>query len=239
MPGFRVLKVLAAAAVIALFLGGCASPYTFKVDAINNPDVEGHKSFKMVSSNAEVDEHDLQYKEVSDYLKTTLSAQGLYEAPDAESADMIVDISYGVGEPQIDFKTYTTPVYAVRSAGSRVVSIPVVDNKGAVIGYRTATIYDPPRREVVDFEEKTVPVTTYEKYLRVTARDNQNLDDSEAPAQVWSIYVKNKDESDDLRKYLPLMAAAAVPYVGGNTESQEEIKLKESDEKVAFVKRGM
>ena len=238
MPGLKITRLLTAAAA-ALFLGGCASPYTFKVDAINNPDVEGYESFKMVSSNAEVDENDLQYKEVSDYVKTTLSAQGLYEAPDTDSADMIVDISYGVGEPQIDYKTYTTPVYAVRSGGPRHVAIPVVDKNGRVVGYRNTTVYDPPHREVVDYEEKTVPITTYEKYLRLTARDNQNVDESQAPAQVWSIYVKNKDESADLRKYLPLMAAAAVPYVGENTESQQEIKLKESDDEVAFVKSGM
>ncbi len=238
MLGFKSIRLLGFAA-FALLGGGCASPYTFKVDAINNPDVEGYRSFKMVSSNAEFDENDLQYKEVSDYVKTTLSAQGLYEAPDTESADMIVDISFGVGEPQIDYKTYTTPIYAVSSGGPRQVSIPIFDNKGNIIGYRNVTVYDPPRKQVVDFEEKMVPVTTYEKYLRLTARDNQNVDDSEAPAQVWSIYVKNKDESDDLRKYLPLMAAAAVPYVGASTESQKEITLKESDDEVTFVKRGM
>ena len=238
MSDIKFSRSLSLILIPALLLGGCASPYTFKVDAIKNPDANDYKSYKMVSSNAEIDENDLQYKEVAKYVKTTLSAQGLYEAPTVESADMVVDISYGVGEPQIGFKTYTTPVYAIRGGGTRTVATPVVDSKGNVT-YRTITIYDPPRREVVDFEERMVPITTYEKYLRLTARDNQEIDASEGPAQVWSIYVKNKDESDDLRKYLPLMAAAAVPYVGENTENQQEIKIKETDEVVAFVKEGM
>ena len=52
-------------------------------------------------------------------------------------------------------------------------------------------------------------------------------------------YVKNKDQSDDLRKYLPLMAAAAIEYLGENTDSQQEIKVKEGDESVSFVKAGL
>ena len=223
----------------AVFLGGCATPYTFKVDAINNPEIAGHLSFKMVSSNAEIDESDLQYKEVAEYVKTTLSAQGMYEAPTAESADMIVDIAYGIGEPEIDFKTYTTPLYAVRGGDYETRMVPVVDKTTGKVYMKTVQVYVPPVREVVDFEERVMPITTYEKYLRLTSRDNREVDEEEGPAQVWSIYVKNKDESNDLRKYLPLLAAAAVPYVGADTEEQEEIRIKETDESVAFIKQGM
>ena len=103
----------------------------------------------------------------------------------------------------------------------------------------TTTIYVPPRREMIGMDERMVPVTTYEKFLRLTARDTEEEDASEGSVQVWSIYVKSKDESDDLRKYLPLMAAAAIPYVGENTESQQVIKVKASDADVSFVKAGM
>lgn len=223
----------------AVFLGGCATPYTFKVDAINNPEIEGHLSFKMVSSNAAIDESDLQYKEVAEYVKTTLSAQGMYEAPTVESADMIVDVAYGIGEPEIDFKTYTAPVYMVRGGFYETRVVPVVDKDTGKVYMQTLQIYVPPMREVVDFEERVMPITTYEKYLRLTSRDNREGNEDIGPAQVWSIYVKNKDESNDLRKYLPLLAAAAVPYVGANTGEQEEIKVKETDESVAFIKQGM
>jgi hypothetical protein len=223
----------------AVFFGGCSTPYTFKVDAINNPEIEGHLSFKMVSSNAEIDESNLQYKEVAEYVKTTLSAQGMYEAPTVETADMIVDIAYGIGEPEVDFKTYTTPVYIVRGGGYETRMIQVVDPDTGKVYMRTMQIYVPPMKEVVDFEERVIPITTYEKYLRLTSRDNRESDEDVSPAQVWSIYVKNKDESTDLRKYLPLLAAAAVPYVGANTGEQEEIKVKETDESVAFIKQGM
>ena len=224
--------------IATILLGGCATTYSFKVDAINNPEATEHKSYKIVSSNPEVSEEDLQFKEVAEYVKTTLSAQGLYEAADLESADMIVDISYGIGEPQVDFKTYTTPVYAMIGGGYRTVATPIVGKDGKV-RMVTTTIYIPPRKEIIGMEEQIVPITTYEKFLRMTSRDNRAADESEGPVQVWSIYVKNKDESDDLRKYLPLMAAASGDYVGKNTEQQQEVKIKETDASVAFIKEGM
>ena len=35
------------------------------------------------------------------------------------------------------------------------------------------------------------------------------------------------------------MAAAAIPYIGENTESEREIKIKEQDDIVVFVKEGL
>ena len=216
MGHWKLLKALGIAGVAALLTGGCASTYTFKVDAVNNPEVEELYSYKIVSTNPEVSEEDLEFKEAAEYIKTALSAKGMYEAPDVEHADMIIDLSYGVGEPQIEFKTYSQPVY-----GAWI-------HRGKLF-----------RLKLVGMAERVVPITVYQKHIRLTSRDNTQSDESEAPVQAWSIYVKNKDESDDLRKYLPLMAAAAIEYVGENTETQQKIKVKEDDEKVSFVKAGL
>ncbi len=238
MNGIQQVRRIIPVFIASILLGGCASTYSFKVDAINNPEATEHKSYKIVSSNPEVSEEDLQFKEVAEYVKTSLSGKGLYEAPNLESADMVVDISYGIGEPQVDFKTYSVPVYAEVGGGYQTITTPVRGKNGKV-SMVTTTIYTPPRKEIIDMQEQIVPITTYEKFLRMTSRDNQDADVSEGPVQVWSIYVKNKDESDDLRKYLPLMAAASVDYVGENTEQQQEVKVKETDESVAFIKEGM
>ena len=93
----------------------------------------------------------------------------------------------------------------------------VIDRNGNV-RYVNNTVFTPSRVEVIGVQEQIIPIITYEKYLRMTSRDNRDIVNKESPTQVWSIYVKNKDESEDLRKYVPLMAAAAIPYVGENTE---------------------
>jgi hypothetical protein len=53
------------------------------------------------------------------------------------------------------------------------------------------------------------------------------------------VTVKTKDDQDDMEKYLPLLAAASIAYMGEDTESQEKIVLKETDDDVVFVKKGM
>ncbi len=226
--------------IAAIVISGCNSTYSFKVDAINNPDptVKELKSYKIVSSNAQINEEDLEFKEVSHYIKTALSGKGYYEAPDLQKADMVIDVSYGVSEPQTDFKTKTSPIYGRSGGGYRSISTPVIDKNGKV-RYVNSTVFTPPRVEMIGVQEQIVPIITYEKYLRMTSRDNREVENNESPTQVWSIYVKNKDESEDLRKYVPLMAAAALPYVGENTENQQEIKIKEEDDIVDFVKKGL
>lgn len=230
--------------LVALFatlvITGCSSTYSFKVDAINNsdPNVKELKSYKIVSSNVQINEEDLEFQEVSQYIKTALSGRGYYEAPAIDNADMVIDVSYGVSEPQTDFKTKTSPIYGRSSGGFKTISTPVIDRNGNV-RYVNNTVFTPSRVEVIGVQEQIIPIITYEKYLRMTSRDNRDIVNKESPTQVWSIYVKNKDESEDLRKYVPLMAAAAIPYVGENTENQQEIRIKEEDDIVDFVKKGL
>ncbi len=219
---------------------GCESnTYSLKVDAIHNPEIGGHQSYKIVSSNPEVSTEDVAFKEVAEYVKTALSGKGLYEAPNADSADMIVDVAFGMGAPQVEFRTHEQPIIAEVGGGYQrvLVGYQTTPNGGRIPIYRTIRV--PGHYEVLDYEERTVPYTSYEKYLRITARDNTLEDEAEVSVQVWSVYVKNKDESDDLRKYLPVMAAASITYVGETTERQEEIKLKGTDTGITFVKEGM
>ena len=230
--------------LVALFatlvITGCSSTYSFKVDAINNsdPNVKELKSYKIVSSNVQINEEDLEFQEVSQYINTALSGRGYYEAPAIDNADMVIDVSYGVSEPQTDFKTKTSPIYGRSSGGFKTISTPVIDRNGNV-RYVNSTVFTPSRVEMIGVQEQIIPIITYEKYLRMTSRDNRDIVNKESPTQVWSIYVKNKDESEDLRKYVPLMAAAAIPYVGENTENQQEIRIKEEDDIVDFVKKGL
>ena len=234
-------NVLARSSLVPLmlvFTSGCSSTYSFKVDAISNPESTGHRSFKIASSDLNLSAADLGCKELSDYIKTALSGRGLYEAPDVESADMIIDISCGKGQPEVDFKSYAAPVIAEIPGVYRRVTVPVTVPGGKRMMV-SSMIYVPGRRDIIDMEERMDPITTYEKFLRLTASDSEQEDATEGSVQVWSIYVNNKDESDDLRKQLPLMAAAAIPYVGGNADSQREIKVKASDADVSFVKAGV
>jgi hypothetical protein len=82
-------------------------------------------------------------------------------------------------------------------------------------------------------------VTIYEKYLRITARENKIASEGRPPAELWSIQASAEDESKDLRKYLPIMASATMDYIGEDSTNQKVVKVKADGPGVEFVRKGM
>ena len=79
----------------------------------------------------------------------------------------------------------------------------------------------------------------YEKYLRISARENKQMEEGRPPPEIWSVNVSSEDKSDDLRKYLPILASASVDYIGKDSGEKQTVRLKETDSAVGFIKKGM
>lgn len=236
----QIIKAAGAAVLVTLF-AGCTTTYVVQVDAISqaNSVVSNAKSYEIRSSNPQVDEDSLRYKEVANYVKTALSGKGMYEAPEKTKPDLVVDIDYGMETPRVKYETESYPVFAQVGGGVRYVQVPVTDNRGRVVGYQTVAVYDPPRTEIIGYEEQVKPVVVYEKYLKLSARENKEASEGRPAPEVWSVNVSAEDESKDLRKYLPILASATTDYIGTNTQEQKPVKIKEDDEVVGFIKKGM
>jgi hypothetical protein len=228
------------AVAIAWFWSGCATTYEVKVDAISKPPETPKEiaSYKIRNKNPSVGEDSLRHKEAAQYIKTALSGKGLYEAPNAQSADMIVDVDYGMEPPRVKFEKVSVPIYAQVGGGVRYMQVPVTDSKGNT-SYRSVAVYEPPRTELIGYEEVPRPVVVYEKYLRVSARENRQAREGRPPTEIWSVHVSAEDESKDLRKYIPVMAAATIDHIGTNTKADKTITVSEKDSVVDFVKKGM
>ena len=243
---------LAAATACALLglLAGCNSTktYTVQVDAIAAPvevgqPAEPAQSYHIRSHNPKLDESSLRYKEVADYVRTALSGKGMYEAPSPDKADVVIDIDYGMDAPRIKFETISNPIYIDRPGEvyQTVVRVPVRNPETGQIIYveRVTTVRGPPRTEYMGTQETVQPVIVYEKYLKLSARTNQEAVEGRAPPEVWSVNVSAEDNSQELRKYMPILASATADYIGTNTKESKPIKISEDDEVVSFVKRGM
>lgn len=231
---------------LTLLLGGCTTTYVVQVDAISqaaqvatNETPALPQSYEIRTNNPKMDEGSLRYKEVAGYVKTALSGKGMYESPRAVKADVVIDIDYGMDSPRVKFETMSIPIYAQTGGGVRYEQVPIYDNRGNIIGYRTVVLREPPRTEIVGYEDQVKPVIVYEKFLKISARSNQESVEGRAPPEVWSVNVSAEDESKDLRKYLPILASATADYIGTNTKEQKPIRIKEDDEVVGFIKKGM
>ena len=227
-------------AALALVSAGCStSPtYAVKVDAITKPTPVAAQSYKLKSKDPSLGEENLRYREAAEFVKTALSGKGLYEAPSEETADMIVELDYGIDAPRSRTEQVSVPIYAQVGGGVRYDSVPVKDSKGR-IGFRTITVYEPPRSELIGYDEMARVVTTYEKYLKITARENKAAAEGRPPSELWSIHASAEDESKDLRKYLPIMASATVDYIGQDSSNQTIVKVRADGPGVDFIRRGM
>ena len=223
-----------------LAAGGCAvgPRYQVKVDAISKPASTAGQSFKIKSKDPALGEENLRYREAAEFVKTALSGKGLYEAPSEEKADMIVELDYGMEAPRAKIQRVSSPVYAQVGGGVRYESVPTTDARGNT-SYRTVAVYETPRSELVGYDELPRSVNIYEKYLKITARENKVAKEGRAPAELWSIHASTEDESKDLRKYLPIIAAATVDYIGQDSSSQQTVKVRADAAGVEFIRRGL
>jgi hypothetical protein len=237
IPSWLKLPLFALPALFA----GCTTTYVVQVDAISQSTERAQEaqSYAIQTSNPQHDEESLRHKEVANYVKTALSGKGMYEAPRPEMADVVVNIDYGMETPRVKYETVSNPIYAQVGGGVRYVQTPVFDRNGRVVGYQTVAVYDPPRTELIGYEDSVQPVVVYEKYLKISARENKPADEGRPAAEVWTVNVTAEDESKDLRKYLPILAAASADVIGTNSHTQKPVTIKADDEVVGFIKKGL
>ncbi|MEO7345446.1 MAG: hypothetical protein ABIZ49_00330 [Opitutaceae bacterium] len=221
------------------FLGGCASTYNIKVDALSKPTSDPVVSYEIHNKNPLIADDSLRYKEAAAYVKTALSGKGLYEAPSNTKADIVVDIDYGIGPPQTRRETLSEPVYITMPGQTRTQTVQVGTDRNGNPIYQTIVTQDPPTTEFAGYREYQVSVTVYEKYLRLTARTTTPVEEGRPSPEIWTVDVTSEGESRDLRKNLPVLVAASIDYIGKDTQGQKSIKLKDSSSDVAFVKKGM
>lgn len=233
------------AAAFAAGLGGCASSgYNVQVDAISQATAVvaagPGKSYRLVPANPTADTDSLHYREVAGFIRTALSSKGMYESPDPEKADMVVTVDYGMNQPRVKFQSIALPIIE-DSGGQKITqTINSVDPyTGKNSGPYDVQVDIPAQRTVVGTEHKVKPTVVYEKYLNVSAHKIQPEGDGRAGAEVWSVNVSAEDESKELRRYLPVLAAATADYIGTNTHEETDARISDRDDNVAFIKKGM
>jgi hypothetical protein len=166
----------------------------------------------------------------------------MYEAPKPEAADVVIDIDYGMDAPRVKFETVSTPVMVqtANSSETRVIEHIVRLPDGTVKVYQEQVqVVVPGREEFVGMREEVTPLVVYEKYLKVSARENKETSEGQPAAEVWSVNVSAEDKSQELRKYLPILASATADYIGANTKESKAVKIDEKDDVVKFIRKGM
>jgi len=216
--------------VAALLLSGCATTYVVKVDSIaeSSTPVAGIK-YVLTSGMSDVKDSDLYFREFAAQFHRILTAKGYVEAATRADASMAISLSYGTSSGHSELYSYLRPLYHV-SGGENITYKEVKTDASGQKTETVSTVYVPLRTQVIGYTTELNSQTLYAHFAILEADALTNGEPS--GKQLWKTTVRLVDPSNDLRRLLPYMAAAAAPYVAGNTGAMQTVELKPDDPRV-------
>jgi len=225
------LRLIALASLVILF-SGCAQKYGFRVDALSRdgfvPPPQNKISFVIENADPDADENDLRFQELASIVSRGLIDRGYVRAASGEKADLVIMAGAEVSDPLTENRRFSEPIYHRTGGYSRVIRRPVIGDDGKVKKYVYSDVYVPPRSYFAGYIPRNENITVYEKVLYLSARE-ASTDKGKPGDEVWTLQVKSRDTSTDLRAYLPYMMAAALPYLGERTQGEVEIVIDDED----------
>jgi hypothetical protein len=224
-------------AIFSVFLGGCATSYEVRVSSTAKLHAAAPTSYRMIAANDD-GEDTLRHREVAGYVRTALAGRGLHEAAPGHDASLTISLDYGVGPPVSRPELVSEPVYVYLPGRYRYERVQAGTDRNGNPVYQMVAVQEPPRTEFAGYSEYWITVTTYEKYLRLKAVENRAAPTGNPPAEIWNIDITSNGESPDLRKALPILAAASIDYVGQDSKGPKKVRLKDTDHGIAAVKKG-
>lgn len=232
--------LLGIAAVGLALASGCASVHEVSIESVCRPaPATAHPvSYRLATRSPVLDEHSLRYKEAAGHVRTALSGHGFYEAPAGATPDLVVEIDYGIEQPRMHYKTVMEPVYLEVSNPSS--SGP--PTRRTIVGRPPRSqppTADEPQLALIGYTEVPRPYFTREKYLSVTAHESRTSADRQPAPDLWRVQASIEDETDDIRRCLPVLAAAVMKQLGGTTDGTVVARVREHDADIAFIRRGL
>jgi hypothetical protein len=92
-------------------------------------------------------------------------------------------------------------------------------------------------------ESYTFPRTNYSRELKLRAItfawDGRDVGSVRSTGNLWSMTVQTIGSSPDLDVVMPVMVAAATPYVGTHSETTIETKMSGTDKRIKAVREGL
>ncbi|HOX87441.1 MAG TPA: hypothetical protein PKW76_14595 [bacterium] len=208
--------------------------YNVEIDGLASVDAKDYKTYILLPGNEGITWGDLQFQEYANYVMRVLSVHGYQPAEKAEDADVAIILSYGIGEPQTKHFTYTLPqwgqtgVYSSSTSGTAT-------NYGNWTTFRTKTT-SIPSYGITGYTSHVGSVTTYFRYVYLTAYNFIIFKESSKQIQLWQTTITSQGKSGYLREVFPILISAAAPYLGKDTGKRIEIEISDSDEVVKAVK---
>lgn len=214
---------LLARCAFALFLtiflfSGCNKTHSVKVDGIrdNRYSFPVGTPYVLLLPPKGSSEVVFDYDKAEAMVKTAMATQGYFPVDRMEDAVLVVTVEYGSSPGRVSFRERSTLI-------------------NPVAGYSRVRGYRRYPGIVPQTEQQIVPEMVSTKYVTFSARDPRRMDSAGKPLEVWNLIIKIEDEGEAIEPYLPVLLAAAMNYIGENTERQIEVNIQEGNDAVQYV----
>lgn len=174
-------------------------------------------------------EGSLRTRQLQQQVAVALAERNFLLAGAGQTPSLVISVRARISDPLTETDQISEPVYIRTGGVHRVVATPVRGPDGSV-SFVYSTIWIPPRTDFVGFTNRNRNVTVFQKELTISARPYDGS--ARGSEEVWTVAVSARDSVSDLRAHLPYMLAAAMPYIGEQTEGQVVVRIRSNDEVV-------
>ncbi len=229
------IVTMVAVLFVSLLAAGCSSSIPVKVDSIVGSESMPDKTYSWFSGMPKVPQDDLYFREFSNYFRSVLKQQGYVESKE-DNAPVAIYFSYGVSPGKTVQYTTSTPLYDWYG-GDTIVYVQTRDEGGGEVSRTTSTVTTPLYRRMVGVDVDTRSYTVFTSYAVLEAKRYQPGSKPQEMKTLWKTTVSTTSKSNDLRALMPVLAAAAAPYIGIDTGAAKIIKIQKDDPKLVELKR--
>lgn len=245
----KAITRIGTAVGLALTLSACGTLYKLDVAAYSKSGESVGNTYVILSADQKLTIGSPEFEVHANQLERALSAKGFQRVSgdDLAEAALGIYLSTSISDPSKIFHYSTTPVYSPSSTENMESA-----NKDSSSTGKTKTVTNgmfntlPGRQtETLDGYQKTGFATTvYTKQLNLIAvdlqrylRDIQSRGRSDAsPIEVWSVDIQCTGQPSSLSEVVPVMIAAAEPYIADDTGDVVRVRLSETDKRVSRIK---
>lgn len=219
----EVITILILSVILVL---GCTR-YRVYVDSISSNLAQEKKSYILLPGNKDTSVGDLQFKEYATYVNRALLSRGFIPAESIDKADVVIFLSYGIGDPQEHQYVYSVPIYGQTGFSSVTIF-------GGSYGTTGSTIYSP-TYGIRGYKTESFSYITYFRFMILDAYDLDVYRSTEELVQLWKTIATSRGTKGDLRQVFPILVAASKPYLGSNTGKKVKVIIQENDPAVIEI----
>ncbi|MGD9159091.1 MAG: hypothetical protein PVG39_11840 [Desulfobacteraceae bacterium] len=225
-----------------ILLSGCStlsnigtSKLHVAVDSLTTSNATLKKHYFLLPGNVGVTEADLQFQEYAGYLKRVLEEKGYIYTGSEEDADLVIYLSYGIGDPEVYQYAYSEPDWGYTGYLYPRTHVVTETTDSGEKKYRSYTTYVP-MYGITGYNTYIGSRTAYNRFAVIAAYDHEAFKKEKKEVQLWKTTITSSGTSDDLRRIFPVLMAASIPYLATDTGHKVYVRLSETDNAVIKVK---